>query len=197
MFCIIYTNSTISSIGSQILRNQSCVPLAGQILAASLLPWLAYPSILTSDIFQEAQILLKQTESLDGISITDAPFTSHAFPAAHLAVRIYSLMGSWSASSDLTVTWLKQLSHMPKYLRSECSLLLGALLIHESSSSDELSTSLSVLLELVNSLPELGTSVLTWLLYRLARERNPSNQLELMRALPLMGGQKVSVLFYT
>lgn len=175
-------------LGSQLIEQQVCVPMAGQMLMAALLPWMAYPSILTSQILREAQAVLEKINNLKGITMAEVPFTSHEFPTAHLSVRIYCLIHSWSGNHESVVAWLRQLSLGP-----ECSLVLGAFLIHESSPAPVLSASLTALLALVKTSPQLGTSVLTWLLYRLAREKCPNNQLELLKTLPLLGGQKVRV----
>jgi hypothetical protein len=160
---------------------------------AAMLPWMAHPSILTTEALKEAHNLLTDMENLAGVIMTKAPVISQAFSIIHFSVQICTVISSWSGDSDVQLHWIQAITKVPTALKSELCLLIGGLVIQETTTSFLLSNCLSFLLDFTAESPEMGSAILTWLLYRLAKEHNAEDQLQLLRALPNIGRQKVKM----
>ncbi|KAF4532933.1 hypothetical protein B566_EDAN015645 [Ephemera danica] len=139
------------------------------------------------------QNLMIDVDSLSNVIMSNSPVFFHSFSITHTSAQTCILLKSWLSDSDTQLQWMNEVEKAPTALRKDLFLMIGGLIIEYTTSSVLLSKCLSFMLKLTADLPELGTAVLTWFLYRLAREQEPEDQLQLLRALPSLGSQKENV----
>ncbi|XP_071439226.1 focadhesin [Hetaerina americana] len=191
-----------------IVKTRACNILSAKMILASLLQWLAFPNILTMAASVSAKELVntlrtvnctewKCTRNSHAIALTPAALTLRAADAQRVDFAyILSQAGSvWKTEPVVLKEWLLNIKNLaPQHLLVRLHLVVAAVFLEGGfGCEDAEQASCELLLRLVESNAEFGRSVLTLLLYKLAREKKPQSQLKLLHCIPAMAIQKENV----
>ncbi|XP_011689010.1 PREDICTED: focadhesin isoform X2 [Wasmannia auropunctata] len=156
-------------------------------LAASLLKWLAYPSLLCSDALVTAKELLikimsrKETDTGDG---TLSNKTLLIFSYSNRYIQFYmELIRSLYSLKDDTLSWLESLSLAPIDLRYMCKLVLCGIFLR-SDESPVVQKVCHILVQTAREINSFASHMLSLLLHKLTKTHDSSTLKYLLLTVP-------------
>lgn len=186
----------------EIFDLHACSRVSAHAVVSALLPWLASPSELTRDALQLAtKFLLEIREAPPGFWSNNAGFLSsnpwfrmlrHSFDNVHEAAELCRVNESWRNETE-AIEWMKLVqtsspTFIARFSPFFCSLLISGTFGEVQEGGESIDwPALSVLVWLVNQKPDVSGRVTLTLLYQLAQEKRPHQQLALLRAIAVMG----------
>ena len=188
--------------GVSLMEMKICNAIATKMVVCALLPWLVHPSYLTGESLQLAsKILVRGNENSTWPSYTSRLYGNKLFN--HLrntdslvgsAADMSKLAESWQSNPINALQWLRRLTEVPDGINEQLQLFVSALFIHNFEQNEIQQESFKLLLKLVEINKEFTATAITLILYKLAEEKDPVAQLELLRGLTKMAMQKVSTI---
>lgn len=156
-------------------------------LAATLLKWLAYPSLLCSDALVTAKELLikimSQKETDSGNSTTSNKMLL-VFSYSNRYIQFYTeLIRSLYSLRNETLSWLENLSLVPIDLRYMCKLVLCGIFLR----SDEplvVQKVCDILVQVAREINSFASHVMSLLLHKLTKTRDSATLKYLLLAVP-------------
>lgn len=177
-----------------------CNAIATKMFVCAVLQWLMYPSYLTGEALQTTtSILTLANSSTSWSSSTGRTFGNRLFN--HLwntdslvgtAIEMCRLAETWQSNPALVLIWLERITNVPQDINEHLQLFVSALFIHNFDKNEVKQESFKLLLKMVENNNDFSASVMTLILYQLAKEKEPFLQLELLRGLTKMAVQKVN-----
>lgn len=157
-------------------------------LAAALLKWLAYPSLLCQDQLPTAKGLINRIlrkRQTSGRRVGDVPNELLlTFGHSNGHIRIYTeLVRSLHSPEYDTESWLENLSLAPVDLRYMCKLVLCGIFLH-SDESHVVRKSCRILVHIVHECNAFASHMLSLLLHKLTKTRDSGASEHLLLALP-------------
>ncbi|EZA59023.1 hypothetical protein X777_16983 [Ooceraea biroi] len=179
---------TALQICAIIVDKMPCNVILLNALSASLLKWLAYPSLLCSDALATAKELLIRISSKRGTdSDGDAAITNKVllmFSHSNRYIQFYmELIRSLQRLEDDVLLWLDNLSLAPIDLRYMCKLILCGIFLH----SDEplvVQKTCGILVQITREINSFASHMLSLLLHKLTKSRDSATAERLLLALP-------------
>ncbi|XP_063226098.1 focadhesin isoform X2 [Bacillus rossius redtenbacheri] len=197
---VIYLHSLFRTCGT-IVQKKTCNAVSVKMLVSNALQWLIHPSCLTGEALQLASDLMRLVE--DCVSqgghtgrLCGNKVFSHVRnldPAVHAAAELCRLAEAWQGSPELFPPWLARAGQAPPHFVQGLVGPLSAVFLGGLKQDDAARESYRFLLQLVARDNELASGMLTFVLYKLSGETDPSMQLELLRGLPATAVQKENV----
>lgn len=184
-----------------LVTQKSTNVMAAKMLTCALLQWLIYPTYLAGEALQLANDIHSYINAnhVWG-SHTGRLFTNKWFSNVRVsdnrvntAVQLCRLSEQWQSNPSTILQWLKKIATAPSCVTDKLRWFISALFIHTFDQEAERQECLSVLLKMVDKNNELSSSIMTLILYKLAEERDPTMQLELLQNLPAMAVQKENI----
>ncbi|XP_046403318.1 focadhesin [Ischnura elegans] len=191
-----------------IVRTRACNLLSAKMILASLLQWLAFPNALTMAATVSAKDLVNTLRCADGsewkcthnaqsLALNPTALTLRAADSQKVdfAYILSEAGNAWKSQPAILKEWLQTVkSHAPSHILVRLHLAIAAVFLEGGfGCEDAEQASCELLLRLVEKNAEFGRSVLTLLLYKLAREKKPQSQLKLLHCMPAMAIQKENV----
>ncbi|XP_003707265.2 focadhesin [Megachile rotundata] len=165
---------------------QTCVLITGKmicndmflnVLLASILKWMAYPSILCSDALDVAKDLIQTmfaiTKSADnnGATFSSKIFTIFTYSDSYLQfyTEIIDRLTVWELND--IVLWLKNMLDVPFDLKDKCKLLVSSILLQ---TNDPQVTELccNILIDVTKEKKDFGSHVLSLVLHKLTKSKS-------------------------
>ncbi|XP_043255223.1 focadhesin [Colletes gigas] len=157
-------------------------------LKASILKWMAYPSVLCSDALDMATNLTKRTFIEPQSTSDDTVFTSKIFETfacsdsyVQFYVEIVRYLNVWNSNDILS--WLKNMSHIPIDLKTKCKLLLSGLFL-QTTNSEVVELCCEVLVDISVKRKSFESHLLSLVLHKLIKSRNSTESKYLLHVLP-------------
>jgi len=174
-------------IGTVIVDKMLCHVILLNTLAASLLKWLAYPSLLCSDalvIAKELLIKIMSQKEIDSGNGTVSNKMLLIFSYSNKYIQFYmELIRSLYSLKDDTLSWLENLSLAPIDLRYMCKLILCGIFLH----SDEpfiVQKVCHILVQIAKEINSFASHVLSLLLHKLTKTHDSSTLKYLLLTVP-------------
>lgn len=162
-------------------------------LVASLLKWLAYPSLLCSNALILAKELIakiasyKKTDHDDGIISNKLFFI---FSHNNNYIQFYTeLMYNLYILEDNILLWLENLSFAPIDLRYMCKLILCGIFLH-SEEPLVIQKTCYILMQIAREINTFASHMLSLILYKLTKTCDSSTLKYLLLAVPEFAGSK-------
>lgn len=174
-------------IGTIIVGKMPCNAILLNALVASLLKWLAYPSLLCSDALVVAKGLINKIISRREIIDGDNAVSNKVlliFSHSNRHIRFYTelIHNLYSLEGNIQ-SWLKNLSLSPIDLRYMCKLVLCGIFLY----SDEphiVQNTCHILVQMTREINALASHILSLLLYKLTKFHDSSTLKHLLLAVP-------------
>ncbi|XP_072755214.1 focadhesin [Anoplolepis gracilipes] len=171
-------------------------------LAASLLKWLAYPSLLCSDALALSKELLirimsqKQTDTGDGI-ISNKMLLMFSHSNRHIQFYKELIMTLYSLGNNI-LPWLENLSFAPIDLRFMCKLILCGIFLY-SNEPIIVQKTCDILVQIAREINSFASHVLSLLLHKLTKSRDSSTLKCLLLAVPefAMSKENLPIVIHT
>lgn len=173
--------------------------LAVRMFSCAMLQWLVYPSYLTEEALQTATTVLARVNSSTSWSSSTSQLCANR--PFNLLRNTDSLVGSviemcrlaetWQSNPTVIQDWLLRMTNACHDVSENFQLFVSALFIHNFDKNEVRQGSFDLLLKMVEKNNDFSTSVATLILYKLAEEKEPLLQMELLRGLTKMAVQKV------
>lgn len=163
-------------------------------LSASLLKWLAYPSLLCSDALATAKELLirisskRKLNDSDGMTVRNQLLLVLSHSNKYIQFYMELIRSLHSLESD-TPAWLENLSLAPVDLRYMCKLILCGIFLR----SDEplvVRKSCHILVQIANEINSFASHLLSLLLHKLTKSRDSITARYLLLAVPELAMSK-------
>lgn len=187
--------------GASIVEMKVCNAIATKMFVCALLQWLLYPSYMTGEALQTATSILARVNS----NTSWPSFTGHlcANRSFNQLQNTDSLVGSvilmcrlaetWQSNPEVVHDWLQSMTNISQDISEHLQLFVSGLFIHNFDSSEIKQESFKLLLKMVERNNDFAASVTSLILYKLADEKEPHIQLQLLRGLTKMAVQKVKI----
>ncbi|XP_050466238.1 focadhesin isoform X2 [Cataglyphis hispanica] len=184
-----------------IVDKMPCSVILLNALAASLLKWLAYPSLLCSDALGEAKELLirmsqKQTGNSDGIVSNKMLLT---FSHSNRYIQFYTefIRSLYSLENNI-LSWLENLSLAPIDLRYMCKLILCGIFLY-SNEPIVIQKTCDILVQIAREINSFSSHVLSLLLHKLTKSHDSSTLKYLLLAIPefAMSKENLPIVIHT
>ncbi|XP_029048678.2 focadhesin [Osmia bicornis bicornis] len=166
-----------------------CSDIFLNVLLASILKWMAYPSVLCSDALDVARDLIqtmfakaKPTEN-NGTIFSSRIFTIFTYSDSHIQfyTEIIRCLSVWKVND--VISWLKSMLNVPFDLKDKCKLLISGLLLqtHEPQVTE---FCCNVLIDVAKDKKDFGSHVLSLILHKLTKSRSSLESKYLLLAVP-------------
>ena len=106
------------------------------------------------------------------------------------------LAEAWQSNPAVVHDWLQSVTDIPQDISEYLQLFVSGLFIHNFDNSEIKKESFKLLLKMVERNNDFAASVMTLILYKLADEKEPLVQLQLLRGLTKMAVQKVHIIIW-
>ncbi|OAD52680.1 Focadhesin [Eufriesea mexicana] len=158
-------------------------------LIASIVKWIAYPSVLCSDALNTAKNLMNEvsTETKfirnDETVFSNRFFTvfTHSDPYIQLYTELVHCLSIWNLNDILL--WLKYISHAPIYLKDKCKLLISGLFL-QSNETQVVQLCCTALVDISKEMNNFGSHVLSLILHKLTKCKSSIESKYLLLAVP-------------
>ncbi|KAK3910971.1 Focadhesin [Frankliniella fusca] len=186
----------------EVFNLHACSKVSLYAVVTSLLPWLAFPSVLTREALQLATKFLVEVRDSPAScwnntasSLCANPWfrlLRHSFENVHEAAELCRVSESWRSESEAK-KWMDLVKTSCPAFTARFSPFFCSLLVSDSfdDMKDEDNSvqwpALSVLVWIANTQPAASGRITLTLLYQLAQEKRPVQQLALFRAISVMG----------
>ncbi|XP_026290948.1 focadhesin isoform X2 [Frankliniella occidentalis] len=186
----------------EIFNLHACSRVSVYAVVTSLLPWLAFPSVLTRGALQLATKFLVEIRdspascwSNTASSLCANPWfrlLRHSFENVHEAAELCRVNESWRSETEAN-KWIDLVktscpTFIARFSPYFCSLLISNSFSDVKDEDDSVEwPALSSLVWLANNQASVSGRITLTLLYQLAQEKRPLQQLALFRAISVMG----------
>lgn len=185
-----------------IVDKMPCNIILLNALTASLLKWLAYPSLLCSDALAVAKELLirimsqKQTDNSDDI-VPNKTLLMFSYSNRYIQFYTELIRSLYSLENDI-LSWLENLSFAPIDLRYMCKLILCGIFLY-SDESIVVQKTCDILIQIVREINSFASHVLSLLLYKLTKSRDSFTLKYLLLAVPefAMSKENLPIVIHT
>ncbi|KOC63321.1 Focadhesin [Habropoda laboriosa] len=197
----IYLYSALQ-ICTMITKKMSCNDIFFNSLIASILKWMAYPSILCSDALDMAKDLLnskifdkgKSTGNDETTSTTSSNrlFTlfTHSDSYIEFHNELVQCFDIWKPNDILS--WLKNMSLLPIHLKDKCKLLISGLFLQTTEPRvTELCS--NILVDVSKESKSFASHVLPLVLHKLTKSRSNAESKCLLLVIPELVNTKENV----
>ncbi|KAJ4448220.1 hypothetical protein ANN_10234, partial [Periplaneta americana] len=190
---VIYLKDLIAFCVS-LIDSRLCNVVAAHMLVCALLQWLMYPSYMTGEALQEASGVLARISDTSSWSSQTSRLCANKLLSrlrctdnlVGSAVEMCRLAESWQSNPAVACEWLNRVGRdSPEHMQ----LFMSAVFVHGFDDPEVVQKSLTLLL--CNS--ELAAVAVPLILRRLAEEKQPTLQLELLRGLMSTAAHKENV----
>ncbi|KAL0105320.1 hypothetical protein PUN28_016759 [Cardiocondyla obscurior] len=170
-----------------IVDTMPCHVILFNTLAASLLKWLAYPSLLCSDALVVAKELLikimsqKETDSGNG-TISNKMLLIFSYSNRYIQFYM-ELIRSIYSLKDGTLSWMDNLSLVSIDLRYMCKLVLCGIFLH-SNDPPVVQKACYILVQIAREINSFSSHMLSLILYKLTKTRDSSTLKYLLLSVP-------------
>nr|XP_033328214.1 focadhesin isoform X1 [Megalopta genalis] len=192
----IYLHGTLQ-ICATITKKLSCSDIFLNTLIASMLKWMAYPSLLCSDALNMATNLLREMFVERRTGYDDTAFTCKVFeafanfdPYLQFYAEIVRCLNIWKKNDILL--WLKQMSRVPIDLKCKCKLLLSGLFI-ETNDPIIAESSCNVLVDVCREEKSFESHLLSLVLHKLTKSKDSRELKYLLLVVPELAASKENV----
>ncbi|XP_023716355.1 focadhesin isoform X3 [Cryptotermes secundus] len=178
-----------------------CNAISTKMFVCAVLQWLIYPSCLTGEALQTTTSILTWVNTTTSwSSSTGRIFANRLFN--HLwntdslvgtAIEMCRLAETWQSNPAIVLIWLERIKKVPEVINEHLQLFMSALFVHNFDKNEVKQESFKLLLKIVENNNDFAATVMTLILYQLAKEKEPFIQLELLRGLTKMAVQKENV----
>lgn len=171
-------------------------------LAASLLKWLAYPSLLCSNALAVAKELLirimSQTQTDNGNDVVSNK-TLLMFSHSNRYIQFYIelIRSLYSLENDI-LSWLENLSLAPVDLRYMCKLILCGIFLY-SNEPGIVQKTCDILIQIAREINSFASHVLSLLLHKLTKSHDSYTLKHLLLAIPecAMSKENLPIVIHT
>ncbi|XP_076762769.1 focadhesin [Xylocopa sonorina] len=195
---------SILQICIMIGKKMSCSDIFMNVLRASILKWMAYPSVLCSDALNMARDLAngifvgtKRTDDNETI-FSSRLFTvfAQSDPYVQLYTELVHCLSIWK-SSDILL-WLQNMSHVSIYLKDKCKLLIAGLLLNENEPYT-IELCCNILIDASRENKSFASHVLPLILHKLTKCKTATELKYLLLVIPELAITKenVPIITYT
>ncbi|CAK9809148.1 Focad [Anthophora plagiata] len=173
---------SVLQICIMITKKMSCTDIYFNILIASILKWMAYPSVLCSDALDMAKDLAnggifdkrKSTNNDETTTTTVSSnrlFTlfTHSDPYIEFHNELVHCFNIWKPNDILS--WLKSMSLVPIDLKDKCKLLISGILLH-TTEPQVTELCCNILVDVSKEMKSFGSHVLPLVLHKLTKSRS-------------------------
>lgn len=179
-----------------------CNAIATKMFVCALLQWLLYPSYMTGEALQTATSILTWVNSnTSWPSLTGHLCANRSFNQLQntdslvcSVIEMCRLAEAWQSNPAVVHDWLQRVTNIPQDNSEHLQLFVSGLFIHNFDNSEIKQESFKLLLKMVERNNDFAASVMTLILYKLADEKEPLVQLQLLRGLTKMAVQKVHII---
>jgi hypothetical protein len=199
MFLCVSSLNSIHVAGVSIVELKMTNAIANRMFVCALLQWVVYPSYLTEEALKMAtSVLAWVNSSASWSSSTGQLYASKPFN--HLrntdslvgpVIEMCRLAETWQSNPAVVQDWLQRMTNVPQDISEHLQLFVSALFIHNFDRNEVRQGSFNLLLKIVENNNDFSTSVVIFILYKLAEEKEPLLQLEFLKGLTKMAVQKV------
>jgi len=169
-------------------------------LAASLLKWLAYPSLLCSDALAVAKELLirimSQTQT-DNDNVSNKTLLMFSHSNRYIQFYIELIRSLYSLENDI-LSWLENLSLAPIDLRYMCKLILCGIFLY-SNEPGIVQKTCDILVQIAREINSFASHVLSLLLHKLTKSHDSYTLKHLLLAIPecAMSKENLPIIIHT
>lgn len=184
------------------MNKMSCSNVVLYTLVASILKWMAYPSVLCSEALDVAKDLMKKIfAKAKNTNNDDTSFASKIFETfthfdfyIQFCIDIVHCLSTWN-TNDILI-WLKNMSRVPLDLKDKCKLLLSGLFLQ---TNDPHITQLSsnILLEISRATKSFESHLLSLVLHKLTKSRSSTESKSLLLIIPELVSMKENISIVT
>lgn len=188
----------IIKLGSMLFDKLNCDKISAYSLVASILPWMAYANILSSEALDIATNLINKITNKNDWNESTHDFSTNKIHSvlchSHENIQFYTdiciCIKSWS--TDNFIEWLDNLfksteSHIYKY-----KIILSGIFLY-TNNLEILSKTGKILCKIIKKYPNYASSVLSQVLYKLSNTKQVDNTNELLFMIPEMVVSKENV----
>ncbi|XP_032674486.1 focadhesin-like [Odontomachus brunneus] len=182
--------SKVFNICRVIMDKMPCNVILLHALAAALLKWLAYPSMLCQDLLPVAKELINrilQQKDTDSYHVGDNTVPNElllTLSHSNNHIRIYTelVRNLYSLESDVE-SWLENFALAPVDLGYMCKLILCGIFLH-SSEFRVVQKSCQILVKMVHEINSFASHMLSLLLHKLTKTNDSVTSKYLLLSLP-------------
>ncbi|KAG5313703.1 FOCAD protein, partial [Acromyrmex insinuator] len=177
----------VLQICAVIMNKMPCHITILNTLAASLLKWLAYPSLLCADALVTAKELLiktmsqKEMDNSNGI-ISNKMLLIFSYSNRYIQFYMELVLSLYSLKNN-TLSWLENLSLAPIDLRYMCKLVLCGIFLH-SNEPLVVQKVCHILVQIAREINSFASHVLSLLLHKLTKIHDSSTLKYLLLTIP-------------
>ncbi|EGI66847.1 Uncharacterized protein G5I_04654 [Acromyrmex echinatior] len=177
----------VLQICAVIVNKMPCHITILNTLAASLLKWLAYPSLLCADALVTAKELLiktmsqKEMDNSNGI-ISNKMLLIFSYSNRYIQFYMELVLSLYSLKNN-TLSWLENLSLAPIDLRYMCKLVLCGIFLH-SNEPLVVQKVCHILVQIAREINSFASHVLSLLLHKLTKIHDSSTLKYLLLTIP-------------
>lgn len=175
-------------IGTVIVDKMPCHITLLNTLAASLLKWLAYPSLLCCDALTMAKELLIKIMSQKKTNSGNDTISNKMlliFSSSNRCIQFYMelIRSLYSLNDDTILSWLENLSLAPIDLRYMCKLILCGIFLH-SDESFVVQKVCHILVQIAREINSFASHMLSLLLHKLTKTHDSPTLKYLLLTVP-------------
>ncbi|EFN80200.1 Uncharacterized protein KIAA1797 [Harpegnathos saltator] len=183
--------SKVFDICIAIVNKMPCNVVLLHTLAAALLKWLAYPSLLCQDLLPVAKELINKILQNKGMtsqhvvgdnSVPNKLLLTFSHSNSHIQIYMELMRSLYSLDVDVE-SWLKKFSLAPIDLKYTCKLVLCGIFLH-SEEPRVVQESCRILVQMVHEINAFASHMLSLLLHKLTKTRDSATSKCLLLALP-------------
>lgn len=193
----VYLNNVVRLCAS-ITDNASCNVTSAHMLLASLLQWMAYPSLLSCDALETAKDVVNSiktrktwpsnTKRLYGNKI----FTTIRYFDSNVTFYLETCRCVESLTDENVILWLENISNAPQDFKHKSKLLLCGIFL-QTTSIDVAIKTCHVLLSIVKEINSFASHLLSLVLYKLTNSQDYNETKTLLFSLPELAVVKENV----
>ncbi|XP_015112236.1 focadhesin [Diachasma alloeum] len=182
----------IIELGSMLLSKSACNETSSYSFMGSILPWMAYASLLSSEALKTAKSLISSITEKRDWPLPQLPQPS-PLPAGQLQhsnpnYQFYSII-CCHLSPEALVPWLERLSQAPAGVLLAYKHVLSGLFLQTSASPITSLTS-KALSRISKASPDFALNVLSLVLHKLTKSKDISQTKEVLFTVPDLGISK-------
>lgn len=169
----IYLYTTLQ-ICTMIAKKMSYNDIFFYTLIASILKWIAYPSVLCSEALDMARDLASEMFTRTKLTCNNETIFSNKFftvftnsdPYIQFYTELVHCLNIWNQNDILS--WLNNVSCVPTYLKDKCKLLISGLLL-QSNEPQIVQLCCNILVDVSRERTNFGSHVLSLVLHKLTK----------------------------
>ncbi|KZC06418.1 PREDICTED: focadhesin [Dufourea novaeangliae] len=172
-----------------ITKKMVCNDIFLSTLMASILKWLAYPSMLCSDALDIATNLIRnmfvrvKRTAYDDTVFTSKTFKTFSYFDPYVQFHVEIVRSLNVCNSNDILLWLKGMSQVPIDLKHKCKLLLSGLFL-QTTHPEAAKLSCSILVDVCREIKSFESHLLSLLLCKLAKSKSTTELRYLLPVVP-------------